>query len=104
MGRVFIKLWNQGAKDFVGGVIEEDGKVYPTYPKTIYGTWQELKRPDGTVMGRYLTEVLRGPGLPNDIINPDVLLRNGSRLPPGVRFIERKNAGINPYEFLFNEH
>lgn len=97
MGRVLVKLWHQGDREFVG-VYRDDqnGLVYPTYPNTAYVDWRESTLPNGEVV-KYPGGLLSGPGAPKYIPLRD-FFENG--LPSGIRFIDWETGGINPYEFL----
>ncbi len=95
IGRVLIKLWNQGDHNFVGAQRDShNGLVYPTYPNTAYAIFKEVENPDGTFR-RIMTSVSAGPGVPK--ITPEH--HRAARI-PGVRIIDAETAGINPYEFL----
>ena len=97
MGRVLIKLWNQGDRNFVG-VIRDDqnGKVYPTYPNTAYVTWRFVKDENGKPLYRYASNMTAAPGFPR-IRHKDFFTGN---IPTNVKFIEWESAGYNPYQFL----
>ena len=97
MHRVLIKLWNQGDNDFVGVLRRDnDGKVYPTYPNTMYVThWDEMETKHGLV--RYPANCFgSAPGMPP--IFPYVM--EHGRVPDGITFIDHENQGIDPYDFL----
>lgn len=94
MHRVLVKLWNQGDRDFVGiSGSNRTGKVYPTYPNTVYISIEEEVRPDGIIRK---VRAKAGPGVPK--IEP-YLYRNG-QMPMGVRVLDMDEHGINPYQFL----
>lgn len=97
MGRVLIKLWNQGDRDF-SGVIRDDenGKVYPLYSDRAYVTWRELKDESGKVLFRYPGNLRAANGFPHLSFRD---FMEGT-IPTGIHFIERESAGIDPYHFL----
>lgn len=98
MGRVLVKLWNQGDREFVGVVrSNEDGKVYPIYPNTVYvKRWKEIRLENGEFF-RYPSGTISGPGVPN--LNPIDYIKMG-HLPSDVRYLDKDTEGINPYDFL----
>ena len=97
MGRVLVKLWHQGDREFVGVYRDnQNSLVYPTYPNTAYVDWHEYTLPNGEVV-KYPGGLLSGPGAPIRIPLRD-FFENG--FPPGIRFIDWETGGINPYEFL----
>lgn len=98
MGRVLVKLWNQGAREFVGVVrSNEDGKVYPIYPNTVYvKRWKEIRLENGEFF-RYPSGTISGPGVPS--LNPIDYIKMG-HLPSDVRYLDKDTEGINPYDFL----
>ena len=87
--RVLVKLWHSGAK-VDGGVMGDNGRVYPLYADTMYVQWAH--RADGT---RYLHEVLCVPQL----VQYEGDIEKGV-IPRGVRVIDQADAGIDPYLFL----
>ena len=92
MHRVLIKLWNQGDKS-VSGAFMGSGLVYPLYPNTAYVEYKDLEMPDGSI--RRVIKSANGP------LGTTPIMKNGfSVLPNGVKAIDRKDSGINPYNFL----
>lgn len=92
MHRVLIKLWDQGDKS-ISGAFMASGLVYPLYPNTAYVEYRDINMPDGTV--RRIIKSADGP------LGTTPIVKNGfSVLPDGVKAIDRKDAGINPYNFL----
>ena len=91
LGRVMIKLWNEGDHGFIGASMA-NGKVYPTYPDVAYVTWSETEKPDGTIY-----EYISGVTAANDTIADQIL--NGET-PSGIEIVDEDYAGIDPYEFL----
>ena len=90
-----VKLWSEGDHDFTGGVIE-NGTFYPLYPDVVYVEWDYYKEPDGTI-SRSVGGLLTTGG--NDIDAIMDQLNNG-KTPAGIRIVDYKSAGIDPYEFL----
>jgi hypothetical protein len=102
MGRVLVKLWNQGKRGFVGVTrSDENGKVYPLYPDIAYvDRWVELPVKNGKV-ALYPAGVLTGSGgRLGSYLNPITFIESGGKLPPDIQFVDRETEGINPYEFL----
>lgn len=94
---VLIKCWNEGDHDFKGATIShETGKVYPLYKDVAYVTWDESKRPDGTIY-RYVSSVLTVPDVDSDKISAQ--LENGE-IPEEIKIVDYASAGINPFEYL----
>ena len=92
MHRVLIRLWNQGDK-LVSGAFMDNGVVYPLYPNTAYVEYRDINMPDGTV--RRIIKSADGP------LGTTPIVTNGfSVLPDGVKGINKRDAGINPYDFL----
>ena len=92
---VMVKLWAEGNHDFTGGVISNIN-FYPLYPDVAYVEWSQYEEPDGTIY-RYASNVLTGG--PNDSSKVMDQLTNGE-VPEGIRIVDYKSAGIDPYEFL----
>ena len=95
LSMVMVKLWSEGNHDFTGGVLS-NGTFYPLYPDVAYVEWDEYKEPDGTIH-RYVGGVLTTS--PNDSDKIMDQLNNGET-PGGIRIVDYKPAGIDPYEFL----
>ena len=95
LSMVMVKLWSEGNRDFTGGVIE-NGIFYPLYPDVAYVEWVQNKEPDGTIY-RYASSVLTSG--PNDSRKIMDQLNNGET-PEGIRIVDYKSAGIDPYDFL----
>ncbi len=106
MERVLIKLWNQGERGINGISFQDNGKVYPNYPNTVYieieedNDWWYPQRIKDFFDGKTETfnvnsqaiRVFGGDGSLNDRVLA------GER-PPGVRYLSLED-GIEPYEFL----
>ena len=102
MGRVLVKLWNQGKRGFVGVTrSNQNGKVYPLYPDIAYvDRWVELPVKNGKVV-LYPAGVLSGSGgRLGSYLDPISFIERGGKLPPDIQFVDRETEGINPYEFL----
>ena len=95
---VMIKKWNEGDHDFVGGDIDENGKVLLHYPNIVYVQWEKDERPDGTIV-KYPAK-LAGPGGDYSVIVDQV--QNGI-LPPGVFVLDMASSGIDSHKFLKND-
>ena len=99
MGRVLIKLWNQGERGFVGvSRSDSNGKVYPLYRNRIYVTrWIEVPVAGGKVAPFPAGGLSGGSGWKADI---EAFAKSGGKLPGHLQFIDRDTAGYNPYDFL----
>ena len=97
MGRVIIKLWNQGDKEIVGVLRRDnDGKVYPTYPDTMYVTsWMDIDTRHGTVRVPGSTF-----GYSDKMVPLYPYVHKHGHLPDGINFIDYENQGYDPYNFL----
>ena len=97
MGRVIIKLWNQGDKEIVGVLRRDnDGKVYPTYPDTMYVTsWEEMDTRHGTVRVPSSTF-----GYASKMVPLYPYVHKYGHLPDDINFIDYENQGYDPYNFL----
>lgn len=95
LSMVMVKLWSEGDHDFTGGVIES-GIFYPLYPDVAYVEWDHYEEPDGTIY-RSAGMVLTTGGNDSSAIMDQ--LNNGD-IPEGIRIVDYKSAGIDPYEFL----
>lgn len=109
IGRVLIKLWNQGDRDFVNGVYKHDnGRVYPLYSDVVYIEWGETVSDDPD------EEVVRFPRFTlathERSSDPDALgglftveeLTSGAykNMYPSVNFVDYGSAGYDPGTFL----
>ena len=95
LSMVMVKLWNEGDHDFTGGVIT-NGTFYPLYPDVAYVEWEQHQEPDG-IIHRYASNVLTGGGNDSSTIMDQL---NNGKTPPGIRIVDYKSAGVDPYEFL----
>ena len=96
LGRVLVKLWNDGDRHVGGWICGETGKVYPNYDDVIYVKYETEFN---VLTGEDETKITEATSPPS--INPDVLtsLLDG-KIPSGYKLIDVDDAGINPYEFL----
>ena len=96
LGRVLVKVWNDGERH-IGGFLDEDtGKVYPYYENTLYveyetETNENTKETYVTVVG-----VTCSPAISKSIVN-SVLI---GEKPTGYTLIDVDASGIDPYKFL----
>ena len=102
IGRVLIKLWNQGHRGFQGGVLRDNnGKVYPLYLDVLYVKWAEkvINFEDGSSMPiRYIATSI---GTHVREFEPiDFITGNWETKYPGTRFVAYGDAGYHPYSFL----
>lgn len=96
LGRVLVKLWNDGDRHIGGWVSGETGKVYPYYHDVIYVKYEtEFNE----IIGKNETNITEATSSP--LITPVVLdsILQGN-IPTGYKLIDIDNTGINPYEFL----
>ena len=93
LGRVAIKLFNQGVN--VSGMtsLDSNGLFYPTEPNVIYVTWDETTDPNGEVR-RYISSGTGAAGL----LTPEE--RMGYEPIPDWIEVRSHEDGIDPYEFL----
>lgn len=94
IGKVMIKLWNQGAHDLIG-VAREDGKVYPLYRNTIYVRWDEMTDDNG--VKKRTCRGTMGDGKMG-LITCDHIVTG--QVPPEVKVLDYDANGIDPFEFL----
>ena len=95
LNMVMVKLWSEGDHDFTAAVIE-NGIFYPIYPDVAYVAWDQYEAPDGTIH-QYVSEVLTTSDNDSDKIMDQL---NNGEIPEGIRIVDYKSAGIDPYEFL----
>ena len=98
MSRVLIKLWNQGKQNF-NGVSKSDktGLIYPSYPNTIYVTYDVIETPDGKPY-QYVSHIKSGLG--RRLTHQEQNQLDKGITPAGVRVLNMATDGINPYTFL----
>ena len=95
LSMAMVKLWSEGDYDFTDGVIT-NGAFYPLYPDVAYVEWDEREAPDGTIywsVGNVLTTSRNDSSKIMDQLN------NG-KIPEGIRIVDYKSAGIDPYQLL----
>ena len=96
MGRVFIKLWNQGHTDLGGGTFE-NGLVLPLYPRTAYVLYEdEWTEEDFGDSHTTTVQILADSSVSE---KEKEQIRNGET-PTGIRILDYQLDGINPYTFL----
>ena len=93
LGRVLVKLWENGTTGFVGGSIDRDGYVYPSYRDTAHVEYDYFITPDGDQQW-YISHIT---GLGGREVTPEML---SSGEIPGVTLIDKRDGGINAYNFL----
>lgn len=94
LARVLIKLWNDGNTGFVGGSINADGYVYPSYRDTAYVEYNSFIKPNGDLQW-YISNIT---GLGGKVDITTKMLLSGEI--PGVTLIEKRDGGINAYNYL----
>ena len=101
--RVLIKLWNQGDRGFVNGVIDHNnGKVYPLYPDVIYVKWKEsvIGPPDDPVTIRIPGSML---GTHNRHFSMEDRYFGLEKSYPEIEFVDKHTAGYDPETFLTDD-
>ena len=94
MGRVGIKMWNEG-RDFSGiTTSHRTGLFYPDEPNVLYVKWRETTDPNGEVR-RYM-----GKTIGSALQNMPIAAMQGREPPPDWIEIRSLNDGIDPYEYL----
>ena len=93
MGRVLIKLWNNGDREFTGATTGH-GKIYPTYPKTAYVRYTQKEGPDGSL--RISGSIRAGSDFPK--MSQEQLEKG--EFPAGFHILDESSEGIDPFEFL----
>ncbi len=87
--RVLLKLWSEGKRDFKGGSIDANGKVYPNYFNTVYIVVEERELSDGTKIPIITHQIGRVPeGV--DLLDP----------PESLNVLDYNEVGIDPYQYL----
>ena len=97
LNMAMVKLWSEGDHNFTAAVIE-NGISYPIYPDVAYVAWDQYEAPDGTIH-QCVSEVLTTSDNDSDKIMDQL---NNGETPEGIRIVDYKSAGIDPYEFLSN--
>ena len=115
IGRVRIKLYEEGV--WADGMHRDDntGMIHPIYQDTVYVEWGHYTNPDGTTE-RYITSSLGHPDTmdvleklryPPEIMKEETdkiprtlgLIRE-SDLPTDIKFLTYDEGAIDPYEYL----
>ena len=103
MGRVLIKLWNQGEHGFVGVTrSDSNGKVYPLYKDVVYvERWEELPVKGGRV-ALFPAGQLSGnlSAAVEEMLSIETFVESGGQLPSEIQFVDFETEGISPYDFL----
>ena len=96
IGRVLVKLWNEGDRHTGGGIYDaEQGKVYPYYPNVIYVKYENEFN---VITGKNETKVTEATSSPDNAAAVDAAVRGN--VPSGYTLIDIDETGINPYEYL----
>ena len=94
MSRVQIKAWKEGIlNNAIGASMEANGsEVYINYPDTIYFWYEEINDDEGQ---GFALDTSGG----GDVRLTIEQFQRGD-IPPGIRLIDGKTAGIDVYEYL----
>lgn len=95
LDRAQIKLWKNGAHDFVGAHLGNE-IFFPKYPDIAYVYWDEHENPDGTTY-RYASRVIVSGSVRSDVIIDQL---NSGEIPEGIKIVDVEDVGININEFL----
>ncbi len=112
IGRVRIKLYNEG-KWTEGATLDHDtGMVYPVYKDTVYVKWATYTDLKGNTR-RYITSAKGYPDtmelleraqhikdMPRSKLILDYLGLTEQSLPPGIKFVPYEEGAIDPIEYL----
>ena len=94
--RVLVKLWNDGDTDISGGFYDaEQGKVYPYYPNVIYVLYETQFN---EITGQDETMIAQAGSSYNNAAAVETVMSGD--IPSGYTLVDKKEAGINPYEYL----
>ena len=94
MHRVQIKLWNQGTKVDSSYLNSENGRVYPLYSDTVYVTYLEDEKADGSIE-RYISSY----GCHYFLKDYEQSVIEGTQ-PSWLKVVHEAEGGIEPYSFL----
>ena len=98
--RVLIKLWNQGDRAFINGVLDHNnGRIYPLYPNVIYVKWREttVGPPDNPITVRVPGSML---GTHARHFSWEDRIFGLEAAYPEIKFVEKQTAGYDPETFL----
>ena len=96
LGRVLVKLWNEGDTRIGGGYINGDTyKVYPYYPNVIYVKYENEFN---VLTGRYETKITQAGSSFENFDAVKSVTRG--EIPSGYILIDSEESGINAYEYL----
>lgn len=94
--RVLVKLWNDGDTDISGGFYDaEQGKVYPYYSDVIYVLYETQFN---EITGQDEMMITEAGSSYDNAAAVDALM--SGNIPSGYTLLDKKEAGINPYDFL----
>lgn len=96
LGRVLVKLWNDGEKHIGGFIVGDTGKVYPYYENTLYIEYGEKINFLNRKKYIGVTSVTCSPSIDKSIV--DAVLDDDK--PAGYTLIDIDESGIDPYEYL----
>ena len=95
LGRLNIKLWNEG-RDFNGiTTLDQTGLFYPDEPNVLYVEWSEAEHPITGEVRRYMSRTI-GSALQN----MPIAAMEGREPPPDWIEMRSLNEGIDPYKYL----
>lgn len=94
IGRVGIKLWNDGRRFNGITTMDQTGRYYPDEPDVLYVGWRETTLPNGEVR-RYM-----GNTIGSALQNVPIAAIEGREPPPDWIEIRSLDEGIDPYEYL----
>ena len=96
LGRVLVKLWNDGDRNIRGGWISGDTlKVYPHYDDVIY---VKYGTEFNVLTGQYETKIIEATSSYENTGVVDAVVRGN--VPSGYKLIDVNESGINSYEYL----
>lgn len=96
IGRVLVKLWEEGDTQIAGATLE-NGKVYVTYRDRAYVRYTTINQPDGTTI-RYISSWESHESVPAPTLEQAI----AGQTPAGIELIDLdvEDPGIEPYSFL----
>ena len=100
LGRVLVKLWNDGDRHLGGWISGETGKVYPHYDNVVY---VEYENQLNELTGEWEMNIVSANSAPSTSFDTNFELHNSvleGNIPVGYKLIDVDGAGIAPYEFL----
>ena len=99
---VLIKLWNQGERGFVGGALSEsNGRVYPLYHDVLYVKWGESTHYQSDGVSLKFKRIATSFGThPRNFTREDFITGEWKTKYPGLKFVDKTDAGYDPDTFL----